>query len=76
MVFYLKYSIVCHRVLNILTPSISATTKKTTKIKNIILAIEAAPAAMSVNPKIEAIIAITRNINDHLSIRIVVIGEN
>ena len=76
MVFYLKYSIVCHRVLNILTPSISATTKKTTKIKNIILAIDAAPAAMSVNPKIEAIIAITRNINDHLSIRIVVIGEN
>ena len=34
------------------------------------LAIEAAPAAMSVKPKIEAIIAITRNINDHLSIMI------
>jgi hypothetical protein len=53
-----------------LMPNMSATTKNTTKTKKIILAIEAAPAAMSVNPKIEAIIAITRNISDHLSITI------
>jgi hypothetical protein len=51
-----------------LTPSIRATTKKTTKTKKIIFAMEAAPAAISVNPKIEAMIAMTKNINDHLSI--------
>ncbi len=46
----------------------SAVTKKTTKTKKIIFAMEAAPAAMSVNPKMEAMIAMTKNINDHLSI--------
>jgi hypothetical protein len=54
--------------LNILTPRISATTKKTTKTKKIIFAIDAAPAAISVNPKIEAINAMTKKIKDHLSI--------
>lgn len=49
-------------------PRISATTKKTINIKNIIFAIDAAPAAISVKPKIEAMIAITRKIKDHLSI--------
>ena len=33
---------------------------------------EAAPAAMSVNPKTEAMIAITRNMSDHLSITMLV----
>jgi hypothetical protein len=37
------------------------------KIKNRVLAIPAAPAAMPVNPNIAAIIAITRKIADHLS---------
>lgn len=66
----LSWDFLCffHRVLNILTPRISATTKKTTKTKKIIFAIDAAPAAMSVNPKIEAINAMTKKIKDHLSI--------
>ncbi len=57
-----------HRDLNMLTPKISATTKKTTKTKKIIFAMDAAPAAISVNPKIEAISAMTKKISDHLSI--------
>ena len=50
-----------------LTPRIRATIKRTTNTKKIIFAIEAAPAAISVNPKMDAIIAITRNISDHFS---------
>jgi len=38
------------------------------KIKNKVLAIPAAPAAIPVNPKIAATSAITRKIADHLSI--------
>lgn len=59
---------VFHRLLNILIPKMRATTKNTKKIKKIILAIDAAPAAISVNPKTDAMIAITRKISDHLSI--------
>ena len=40
----------------------SETINKTRKIKNKILAIEAAPAAMPPNPKIAAMIATIRNI--------------
>jgi len=36
-------------------------------MKNNVLAIPAAPAAMPVNPNIAAIIAITRKIADHLN---------
>jgi len=43
--------------------------KRTRKIKNNILAIEAAPAAISVKPKIAAIIAIIKNMAAHLSIK-------
>ena len=42
--------------------------KRTRKIKNNILAIEAAPAAIPVKPKIAAMIAITKNMAAHLSI--------
>ena len=43
------------------------TTKKI-KIKNMILAMEAAPVAIPVKPKIAATIAITRNMAVHFSI--------
>lgn len=43
-------------------------TTKITKTKNMILAMEAAPAAIPVKPKIAAIIAITRNMAVHLRI--------
>jgi hypothetical protein len=49
--------------------------KRTRKIKNNILAIEAAPAAMPVKPKIAAIIAIMKNIAAHLSISQSLKGE-
>ena len=42
--------------------------KRTRKIKNNTLAMEAAPAAIPVKPKIAAIIAIIKNIAAHLSI--------
>ena len=41
----------------------------TKKIKNKILAIEAAPAAIPVKPKIAATIAIIKNMAAHLSIK-------
>jgi hypothetical protein len=51
-----------------LAPNIKTKINNTKKIKNNILAIEAAPAAMPVKPKIAAIIAITKNMAAHLSI--------
>ncbi len=50
------------------TPSIPVKTTRMMKIKKIVLAIEAAPSAIPVNPKIAAIIAITRKIAVHLNI--------
>lgn len=44
-----------------------ANKNKTRNTKNRILAIEAAPAAMPVNPNNAATIATTKNINDHLN---------
>lgn len=44
-------------------------TSRMRKIKKMILAIDAAPEAISVKPKIAAIMAITKKIMDHLSIR-------
>jgi len=43
-------------------PAIRDNTNNTMKMKNRILAIEAAPAAIPPNPKIAAIIAMTRKI--------------
>jgi len=43
-------------------PAINDNTNKTMKMKNRILAIEAAPAAIPPNPKMAAIIAMTRKI--------------
>jgi len=43
--------------------------KRTRKIKNNTLAMEAASAAIPVKPKIAAIIAIIKNIAAHLSIK-------
>ena len=51
-------------------PAIRLSTNKTKKIKNRILAIEAAPDAMPPNPKIAAIIAMTKNIMVQRSIGI------
>ena len=59
---------------NILAPNNSTKINSTKKIKNKILAMEAAPAAMPVNPKIAAIIAITKNMAAHLSIHKSFIG--
>ena len=59
---------------NILEPNIKTKINNTKKMKNKILAIEAAPAAMPVKPKIAAIIAITKNMAAHLSIHKSFIG--
>ena len=52
-------------------PATSAITKSTRKIKNSILAIEAAPAAMPVNPNTAATIATIKNIRAQRNIVIV-----
>lgn len=49
-------------------PPIMANKNKTRNMKNRILAIEAAPAAMPVKPNKAATKATTKNINDHLNI--------
>ena len=48
-------------------PRIAVKTTKNINIKNMTLAIEAAPAAIPVKPKSAAIIAITRNMAVHFS---------
>jgi hypothetical protein len=53
----------------ILEPNIKTKINSTKKMKNKILAIEAAPAAIPVKPKIAAIIAIIKNMAAHLSIK-------
>jgi hypothetical protein len=53
----------------ILAPKITTIRKRTRKIKNNTLAIEAAPAAISVKPKIAAMIAMIKKIAAHLSIK-------
>lgn len=52
-------------------PAIKATTNSTKKTKNKIFAIEAAPAAMPVNPKRAATNAITRKMSDQRNIVLV-----
>jgi hypothetical protein len=49
-------------------PNIKVNRNKTIKMKNNTLAMDAAPAAMPVKPKIAAMIAITIKITAHLSI--------
>lgn len=49
-------------------PAIRVITTNTRNMKNITLAIDAAPAAIPVNPKRAAIIAITRNTTVHFNI--------
>ena len=57
----------------IFAPKINTITNNTKKIKNKTLAIEAAPAAIPVNPKTAAIIAITKKIAAHFSIKYILI---
>ncbi|KYG78605.1 hypothetical protein MB14_17905 [Roseivirga ehrenbergii] len=59
--FYLIY-IKSSAYRPLVTPLKRETTSSTTKMKNTILAKEAAPAAMPPKPKIPAIIAITKNV--------------
>ena len=56
-----------HFFLKIVNPRIAVKTTKKIKMKNMILAMEAAPAAIPVKPKSAAIIAITRNTAVHFS---------
>jgi hypothetical protein len=49
-------------------PRMKLPTTKTMKIKKIVFAIDSAPAAIPVNPKSAATIAITRKITVHLNI--------
>jgi hypothetical protein len=48
-------------------PITKETTKSTKKKKKRILATAAAPSAIPVKPKIAAMIAMIKNVNDHLS---------
>ncbi len=64
----LKYSAYTYFFLNIVIPGISAPTNNIMNMVNKILAMDAAPVAIPVNPKTAAIIAITKKIADHLSI--------
>ena len=52
------------------SPNTSTIIQMEINIKNNILAILAAPASIFVNPKIPAIIATIKNINDHFSINL------
>ena len=52
-------------------PKIKLTATSTKKIKNIVFAISAAPAAILENPNIPAIIATMKNINVHFNIKII-----
>lgn len=57
-----------HFFLKTVTPKTAVSSTNTIKMKNSVWAIEAAPCAIPVKPKIAATIAITRKIADHLSI--------
>ena len=54
---------------SIVIPNTKVTTTKVTKMKKIILAISAAPAAIPVKPNKAAIIATIKKIKAHLSIK-------
>lgn len=57
-------------------PKINTRTNNTIKIKKSIFAIEAAPAAIPPNPKIAAIIAITKKITAQRNIILVLVINN
>ena len=57
-------------------PNKRTTSHTAKKIKNRVLAIAAAPAAMPVKPNIPAIIAITRKMNDHRNITFVLVSND
>jgi len=63
-------SVIPYFLPRILDPIIRDSTTRIRNIKKMTFAIEAAPAAIPVNPKIAATIAITRKITVHLSIMI------
>ena len=50
-------------------PTITLPITSTKKIKNIVLAIETAPATIPPNPKMAAMIAVIRNVIVHFSIK-------
>jgi len=50
------------------TPNKKVTSTRTRKMKNKVLAIAAAPAAIPVKPKIAATIAMSKNMADHFNI--------
>lgn len=54
-------------LLNNVPPNNNAPINNIKKIKNSALAIEAAPAAIPVNPNIPAMMAIIRNVADHFN---------
>ena len=54
--------------MNKVEPSIKVITTKARNIKKIIFAIEAAPAAIPVNPNMDAMIAMTKKISVHFNI--------
>jgi len=55
-------------LLSIVAPKIAEIITRTMKMKKIVVAMDAAPAAIPVKPKIAAITAITRNIAVHFNI--------
>jgi hypothetical protein len=55
--------------LNAVAPRIIAISQNAMKIKNITFAIDAAPAAIPVKPKIAATIAMIKKVAVHLSIK-------
>jgi hypothetical protein len=58
-------------LLKMVPPNMMAPRKRIINTKNKILAIDAAPDAMPVNPKIAATMAMIRKIADHFNITIV-----
>ena len=72
MVFFMRFS---KGVYTRLLPPINDNKNNTMKIKNMIFAIVAAPAAMPVNPNTAAIIAIIRNVTVQRNITNLFIGD-
>jgi len=60
--------------LKIVTPRIAVITTSIKNIKNNVLATDAAPAAIPVNPKIAAITAIIKNMAVHFNIILLLEG--
>ena len=69
LLVFIKLFLVAYTSLLAERPNMRETINNTMKMKNKILAMEAAPAATPPNPKIAAIIATIRNITDQRSIK-------